>query len=766
MLSLRLFGGLALSGSEGPISGRATQRRRLAVLAVLAHARGRPVSRDKLVALFWPETNSERARHLLADSIYVLRDALGSDLLLTPGDDVALNLHLVTSDLEAFFRHLEAGEVEAAVAGYADGGPFLDGVHLSDAPEFERWVEATRSELAQQYRQALEQLARAAVSGGDRESAIRWWRRLAASDPLSSRAALGLMRALAEAGDVAGALDFFRTHERMVRADLEVAPDPSVVAYAEELRRGSAEATTQPRNGSPLEEPAGLVTTMSPPTARPRPLLYAVATLAVVLLAGAGFLTWRVRPGRPPAASSRTDTDPSIIVIPLEPADPGDAALADGLTDELIAVLARAGHLRVISHTSAFAFKGRHMDVRQIADSLRVSHVLEGTLQRVGPRLRVQLQLVDGRDGTTRWSELYNRELKDVFAVQDDIAAAVTHALSVQLGAAPRPNPLRHQTKNIAAYELFLRGVDPLLSRSDSGIHLALDYLGRAVATDAAYAAAYAGISYRYTVLGFEGTEPRPRRAAYARAEEAARKALALDDSLGEAHLALGFVRMRLLDFATAEQEFGRAQALDPTDALIRETLIFFYGSTRQYAGALMEARRALEDDPLSAVANAELAHALLLNDRCDEALSQLAGIGAIRPALRRAGMIAARCYIKQRKWPEAIERLRPISADAPVQALLAYALGHGARRDEARQVLDSLLARWRRYHDDAFEVGVAYAGMGEWDRAFTWLDRSVDELSLRLEVVETTLDDVRSDPRWERLRHRLGLPGRTRAVS
>src|SRR5574341_798619 len=146
MLSLRLLGGLALSGPDGPVTGRAAQRRRLAILAVVAHASGRPVSRDKLIALFWPESNNERARHLLADSIYVLRDALGSDVVLTAGDDISLNCDRITSDVAAFLQDLDAGDLAGAIDRYAEGGPFLDGVYLSDAPEFERWVEFTRSE--------------------------------------------------------------------------------------------------------------------------------------------------------------------------------------------------------------------------------------------------------------------------------------------------------------------------------------------------------------------------------------------------------------------------------------------------------------------------------------------------------------------------------------------------------------------------------------------------------------------------------------------
>src|SRR6478672_5644934 len=205
MLSLRLFGGLDLAGPDGPVSGRAAQRRRLALLAVLAVARGRPVTRDKLVALLWPDADSERSRHALADSVYVLRDALGDDVIIVNGDALSLNPNAISSDVVDFEDAIEKGDRERAVSMYEAGGAFLDGIHLSDAVDFDRWAESVRARLAAAHRDALDALANEASARGDSAAAVAWWRKLAAADPLSSRVALGLMRTLADSGDRAGA---------------------------------------------------------------------------------------------------------------------------------------------------------------------------------------------------------------------------------------------------------------------------------------------------------------------------------------------------------------------------------------------------------------------------------------------------------------------------------------------------------------------------------------------------------------------------------
>jgi len=205
MFSLKLLGGASIEGPDGPVTGSAVQRRRLGLLALLAAAPERGVSRDKLVGYLWPERDEERARHALSDSVYRLNKELGGDAIVAVGADLRLNPAVVVTDVQQLRDAVEREAWDEAVRLYA--GPFLDGFFLSDAPEFERWVETERGLLARQYADALEALARQRAEAGDLAGAVNAWSRLAVYDPYSARYAIGLMEALAAAGDRAGARD-------------------------------------------------------------------------------------------------------------------------------------------------------------------------------------------------------------------------------------------------------------------------------------------------------------------------------------------------------------------------------------------------------------------------------------------------------------------------------------------------------------------------------------------------------------------------------
>ncbi len=230
--TLQLLGGMSLEDESGPATGQVAQRRRLALLAVLGASRS-SVSRDRLVALLWPELDAEGARHRLSDSVYVIRRALGKAAVVTAGDDVRLDAIQVRVDVRDFERALDAGALEEAVALYT--GAFLDGFHLSAAAEFERWVDDERTRLAGRFAHALRALASAAERRNDFAAAAEWLRRLAALDPLGARVALRLMAALERAGDGAAALRHARVHQAMRYAELELGEEPEIRAAADAL---------------------------------------------------------------------------------------------------------------------------------------------------------------------------------------------------------------------------------------------------------------------------------------------------------------------------------------------------------------------------------------------------------------------------------------------------------------------------------------------------------------------------------------------------
>jgi TolB-like protein/DNA-binding SARP family transcriptional activator len=775
------LGTLALQGPAGdaPAADFAQQSRRLALIAALATSGARGRNRDQLLLFFWPDASQQRARHSLEQTLYLIRRSVDAEVFLGV-NPLRLNPAVLGSDVEDFESAIGTGDLTAAIELYQ--GPFLDGFYLTDAPEFEQWMEGERSRLEGLYQKALERLAEAAEIAGDHQNAIAWWRKLSDADPLSSRYALGTMRALSRAGDHPAALRHARRHQELVEQELGAGAGPEIAALAEEIRASAKEPAApavRPRDReevAPVEPgslpPAGSrdrvsAAGMAPerPDRRPRARLRYAALVVSGLAVAVLTATWlRNEPTVPVSAEA---SGASIVVLPLAnlSADPLDAALADGVTEELIAMLAKTGDLKVIASTSAFAFRDRQTDVRAIADSLHVANVLEGGVQKIGSRLRVQVRLVDAGDGSTRWSETYDREIDDLFVVQEEIAGAVARELGARLGGAAAPLS-RNRTRNVAAYELYLRGNDPALMRSDSGPHQALEYFRQAIAIDSTYAAAWAGLARMYGRVATTTDPGMPIEDLFALSEQTALKAIALDDSLGEAHGALGIIRMRDMDYASGELELRRAVELDPANGRIREWLVRMYIDTERPVEALAEARRALELDPLSPSAHAELAHALLANDRPDEALVHLGHIAAVRPPLLRTAGLLAQAYAKKGMWPEAIAALGPWSETGQSADLsfYAYMLARGGRRGEAVRIRDTLLERWEDGNARAVDVAIVEAGLGDLDQAFAWIDRSLEEPTLMNSYVKLTapiFDDFRRDPRFDRVRERLGIQKR-----
>ena len=787
MLSLRVLGGLSLTSSSEALPHRATQRRRLAILAVLAWARGCPVSRDRLVALLWPEADAARARHLLADSLYIFRDALGHDVVITAGDDVSLNLDSIQCDLTEFIVALENNDFQQAVSAYASRGAFLEGVHISDTVEFDRWSDSVRQKLAADYCRALEKLADEATARGEHGEAVAFWRRLAAEEKLSSRVALKLMRALRDASDSAGAIEFARIHETIVRAELQCAPDPAVVSFARELRHvgGSSssesveslpDAPLQGARAAPGSSPAENISASDaeferetvivgarPPRlpiqrSRVSPLL--AGSIAVVALVATTYGATRL--GGPAADTSKKDTRPSIVVLPLinESGRPESEAFADGTTEELTDALAKTGGLRVISRTSAFAFKGRRVDVRRIADSLDVANVLEGALQLYGPRLRMHLALINASDGSTRWSETYDRNVSDVFEVQEEISRAVSAQLSLRLIHKGEVHPSRHRTSNPLAYDLYLRGRFERQQRNDTAFRAAIGFFSRAIAADSSFAAAYAGLAESQIILGWarKETDP-PRLQLFQNAESALTKAIALDDSLPEAHETLAMLReFYRIDLSVAAAEMQRAVELDPADEQVRENFVLLHLWRGEPDLALKEAQAALALDPMSVTAMRELGRALFYEGRYDESLVQLRRARTLGAVVRTIPVLEGEVYAKKKMFPEALSRMRAYHGPTG-DALLGHTLARAGNRSAARVILADLIARARGATGNAFDVTVVYAGLGDYDNAFAWLEKSRDDGSLYFEIMSPTFDDLRADPRFARFAHDLRIP-------
>ena len=320
--------------------------------------------------------------------------------------------------------------------------------------------------------------------------------------------------------------------------------------------------------------------------------------------------------------------------------------------------------------------------------------------------------------------------------------------------------PEHRSTSNVAAYELYRRGSDPRLLRTDSGARAGLDYFRQAIALDSNYAAAFAGVARLHKRLAFGDDRELSRRDRLALAEQAALKAIALDASSGDAHATLSVVRRENYQMTSSEAELKQAIALEPTNPRFREYMVQLDVLLDRSRDALVEAHRAVELDPLAPTAVAELAHALLANHRCDDALAQLGKLRSLNPRLNRAATIAAQCYATRQMWSEAIAEMRSVLPNAGPrgQAVLGYMLGRAGQVKEAHQILDLLVERSRRINGGAFDVALLYFGLGDNDRGFSWLEKAVDDRSVGFEWLPAVVDDLRADARFEHIRRRLGI--------
>jgi TolB-like protein/DNA-binding SARP family transcriptional activator/Tfp pilus assembly protein PilF len=623
-VTLRLLGGASANGPSGPVLGRGVRGRRLALLSILAVARGRPVGRDKLLALLWPDANTERGRPLLSDALYQVRGTLGDEAVTATGDDLTLNPEALASDVEQFERAVSGGDLEGAVAAY--GGPFLDGFHVEDAGEFERWVDGERARLAARYADVLGRLAGACESSGDGAGAVRWLQKLAAHDPYDGRAAARLMQALHASGNRAAALQHARVHAALLRAEFDAEPDETVRALAERLRAEPAPVALLDAAPVPVTPDVPLAPT--PPDdlkVGPSPVYHAplpsrhrhswafIATGAAFAVLAPMTLSANLRTGddatlQPAAvAAAATAHAPSartaarsIAVLPFEELGPSRAStyFSDGLTEEIIGLLGRVEGLRVAARSSSLALRGVALPAPRIGDTLGVEALLEGSVRRVDGRVRVSARLIDARDGFQRWSNSYDRHESDLIALQNDLASAIVGALQLELDPTSRDAGAR-TTGSAEVYDLYLRGAFARNKLSGEELRRAADFFERAIRLDSSYAPAWAGLATTLGPLVWYGHMPREEGAP--RMRQAARRAVALDSSLVEGHVALGMSHFFVdWNWSGAERAFRRAVALNPNDAAAHHFLANHLRAMGRLDEAIAERTRALSLDPLS----------------------------------------------------------------------------------------------------------------------------------------------------------------------
>jgi TolB-like protein/Tfp pilus assembly protein PilF len=518
---------------------------------------------------------------------------------------------------------------------------------------------------------------------------------------------------------------------------------------------------TLPRRGyrfiAPVEAPR--VEALEPPIAPlPRPGKAAtVAALAAVLVALALSGTRdRWRGGSTPVKIG------SLAVLPFEnlTGEDGQDYFVDGMTDALITNLAQVRSLRVISRTSVMQYKRANKSLPRIAEELGVDAVVEGTVARSGGRVRVTAQLIHALTDRHLWARSYERELRDVLALQAEVAGAIAQAVEVKVQPAERRGLAARGTVDPEAYDAYLKGRFFWNKHSPQHLSKAIEYFQQAIERDPTYAPAYSGLSDAYRICGLEGLPP---RVCMPKAEAAARKALALDDTLAEAHASLAGVLYRYhWDWVAAEKEFQLSLELDPNYAEGHRAYAIYLLTVRRHEEAVTEARRARELSPLSPVINVELAAALVWFGRYDEGIQQLQKTLEISPKFDRAYITLALAY--ERKGDRAralaaLEKAVPLSGRG-ANHWVGYMYAVTGRRREALEILARIEKLSRERYVSPQSFAVVYLGLGDKDQALAWLEKAYQERSFEmLGFSGPVFDRLSDDPRFQDLLRRMRLP-------
>ena len=526
------------------------------------------------------------------------------------------------------------------------------------------------------------------------------------------------------------------------------------VAPVTEVKSFASSVTSVSTGAAPQARPDEVLAGSSSKAARSWGKFSIALGLAVMLIA---VSVWAWEKWRAPRLSHIT----SLAVLPLEnlSGDPNQEYFADGMTDELITDLGKISALQVISRTSVMHYKGTRLTLPEIARELHVDALVEGSVVRSGNKVRITAQLIQASNDRHLWADSYRRDVDDLLGVQDSVALEIARQVRIRLTASEQQRLERHRLINSAAYDAYLMGRYSLTTQSAEGIKKGLPAFQQAIALDPTYAPAYAGLADTYSLLA--NYFVLPPREAFPLAEAAARKALELDADSPEAHTALAYPEHHYQwDWASAEQEYKTALALNPSYATAHLRYAELLSSLGRHDEAVAEIRRARELDPLSLLMRSSVGRFLYLARRYDEAIPELKKTLELDPHRVWARLYLGKCYEAKGSYTEALNEFEQFSAafgGAPSVAL-AHLYAVEGQTGKARQIVKGL----RRDAGDSDWVFLSsvYAALGEKDEAFNCLEKAYQahDFFLSFLKVDPHLDPLRSDARFVELARRIHL--------
>ena len=476
-------------------------------------------------------------------------------------------------------------------------------------------------------------------------------------------------------------------------------------------------------------------------------------------------MPWDEEKAIPPAQLDKR----RIAVLPfanISP-DPTDEYFADGMTEELISTMSRIRDLSVIARTSVMGYKGSQKKISEVAKELEVGTVLEGSVRKAGDRLRITVQLIDSRTSDHLWVESYDRELKDVFAIQSDIASKIAEALRIRL--APGREPALKHAENIEAYALYLRGRSLWNKRDKEGVLGSLKLFQEAIGIDLDYARAYAGLADAYYIAAVSDFMDKPD--GRAKSKEAATKALELDDTLAEAHASLGINLLDDLKYEEAQWEFRRAIELNPSYATAHHWYCLCLREVGRSKEAVEEILKARGLDPLSPMITVNVGEMNILDGRLDEAITVFDKLIENEPTFAASYGDRAYCFalkgMKERAYADLEAWNRLFRDEDGYKFNLAIFYGWFGEREKALPIIGELIPKVGKSVWEA-EIATCYAIIGNRDEFFNWMDRAISAKRIFSQMGGVSVaslrslplyDKVREDQRFPEIFKKLGLP-------
>lgn len=489
-----------------------------------------------------------------------------------------------------------------------------------------------------------------------------------------------------------------------------------------------------------------------------------IPVLVVTALVIVAVIAWQFLLKKEPL--SVLPSKPSIAVLPFEDLSQqkDQGYFCDGLADELINRLTKIESLKVPARTSAFSFKGKELGIKEIGKQLNVEMVLEGSLRKAGNKLRITVQLVKVSDGYPLWSEKYERDEADIFALQDEISLAIVDNLKVKLLGEEKAKIVKHYTENLEAYNLYLQGRYFWNKRTEEGLKKGLDYFQQAIEKDPNYALAYIGLADSYIILPDYSSFP-PKE-AFPKAEIAANKALEIDNSLAEAYASLGSIKRDFhWDWTGAEKDFRQAIELNPSHATAHHWYALTLVSVARFDEAIKEIKRAHELDPLSLIINRNIGTVFYYARQYNHAIEQFRKAIEMDPNFSYAHGYLGCAYLKKSMYKEALTEMqkeKEISRtwNPRVEAWLAIAFVKMGKKSESQKVLDELIKRSAQTYVSPYYIALVHFALGENNQGFKWLDKANEKRDnwMRYLKVDPLLDNVRGESRFKTLLKKMNL--------